>query len=114
MASEPRTSKVIANELAKAGEVDVAIYNGLIGRMFDEEVIVKTAQRRRRKNLLLIVVTEGGDADAAFRMARCLQSKYEKFTIFVSGYCKSAGTLLAIGAHELVFSDHGELGPLDV
>jgi hypothetical protein len=32
----------------------------------------------------------------------------------VSGYCKSAGTLVALGAHELVFWEHGELGPLDV
>lgn len=32
----------------------------------------------------------------------------------MSGFCKSAGTLVALGAHELLMSDHGELGPLDV
>jgi ClpP class serine protease len=32
----------------------------------------------------------------------------------VSGYCKSAGTLIALGANELAFGEHGELGPLDV
>ena len=32
----------------------------------------------------------------------------------MSGYCKSAGTLVALGAHELVIGDCGELGPLDV
>lgn len=32
----------------------------------------------------------------------------------MSGYCKSAGTLVALGAHELVIADCGELGPLDV
>ena len=36
------------------------------------------------------------------------------FFLYVSGFCKSAGTLVALGAHELTMSDHGELGPLDV
>lgn len=40
--------------------------------------------------------------------------QYERFTLFVSGLCKSAGTLVAVGAHELIMSDYGELGPLDV
>ena len=41
-------------------------------------------------------------------------SKYQKFTFYASGLCKSAGTLIALGANEIIFSDHGELGPLDV
>ena len=69
---------------------------------------------RRRKNVLLMLVTEGGDADPAYRIARCLQDKYDRFSLYVSGYCKSAGTIVASGAHELIMSDYGELGPLDV
>ena len=61
-----------------------------------------------------MLVTTGGDPDCAYRIARCLQAKYEEFILYVSGCCKSAGTLVAIGAHCLVVSDHGELGPLDV
>ncbi|MGB8097085.1 MAG: hypothetical protein WCF17_08015, partial [Terracidiphilus sp.] len=63
---------------------------------------------------MLILVTEGGDPDAAYRIARCFQSCYEKFTCVVSGYCKSAGTLITTGANELVVTDAGELGPLDI
>jgi hypothetical protein len=59
-------------------------------------------------------VTEGGDADAAYRIARSFQDHYERFICIVPGYCKSAGTLILIGAHELVMTDFGELGPLDV
>jgi len=43
-----------------------------------------------------------------------LQNSYEKFVLFLSGSCKSAGTLIAIGASELIVADSGELGPLDV
>jgi len=35
-------------------------------------------------------------------------------TVVVPGWCKSAGTLLCIGAYDLVMGDLGELGPLDV
>jgi hypothetical protein len=37
-----------------------------------------------------------------------------RYTAFIPGWCKSAGTLTAIGAHDLVIGDFGELGPLDV
>ena len=83
-------------------------------RPLDFRVIDICATRQRRKKIILILVTEGGDADPAYRVARCLQDYYTYFSLFVSGYCKSAGTLVALGAHELIFSDKGELGPLDV
>lgn len=47
-------------------------------------------------------------------MGRFLQEQYESITIFVPSLCKSAGTLLAMAGHELVLTDFGELGPLDV
>ncbi|NJL78192.1 MAG: SppA protein [Richelia sp. SM2_1_7] len=68
----------------------------------------------KRDNIVLILTTYGGDPDAAFRIARYIKRKYQKFTLFVFGSCKSAGTLLALGADEIVMSDFGELGPLDV
>lgn len=98
-------------------EADIILYNGGIYRPCDESLIAECIERgaeRRRKNVILILVTGGGDPDAAFRIARCLQDKYERFSVYVSGICKSAGTLIAVGAHELIMSDHGELGPLDI
>lgn len=71
-------------------------------------------RRRRRTGIILVPVTSGGDADAAYRIARCLQDNYERFTVIVSGYCKSAGTLCILGAQDIVMSECGELGPLDI
>jgi membrane-bound ClpP family serine protease len=67
-----------------------------------------------RTNVLLFVETFGGSADAAYRMARCLTNRYEKFIVYIDNYCKSAGTLPVLAADEVVMSDSGELGPLDV
>ena len=60
-------------------------------------------------------VTVGGDADAGYRIARAFGHHYpDDFRLMIPDVCKSAGTLVAIGANELIVSDRGELGPLDV
>ncbi len=93
---------------------DTFIYNGAIERERDLEFIEMVAAKRTGTTVNLVLVTGGGNPDAAFKISRYLQSKYERFTVTVSGLCKSAGTLLALGAHEIVFAPYGELGPLDV
>ena len=111
---EDLTVEQVVSSVAEQLDADVIHYNGPVQRHADTQLIQECITRRRRKNILLLLVTTGGDADPAYRIARCLQTKYERFFLYVSGYCKSAGTLVATGAHELVISDHGELGPLDV
>ena len=68
----------------------------------------------RADRVVALLVTEGGLADVAYRCARILQANYEHVTVCIPGWCKSAGTLFALGAHELWIGDRGELGPLDV
>lgn len=103
-----------AKKVAEENEADVLLYNGDIEFPHVRKFVKLCRERERRKNVILILVTRGGDPDSAYRMARCLQSLYERFEMYVSGYCKSAGTLVALGAHALVFGADGELGPLDV
>lgn len=62
----------------------------------------------------LILITLGGDANAAYRIARVLNHYYNRVEILIPDICKSAGTLLCIGAHNLIIGNRGELGPLDV
>lgn len=105
-----QVAKAVADEL----DADVILYNGATYRTGADLLINQTATLRRKANVLFLLVTPGGDADAAYRITRWLQRKYERLILYVPGYCKSAGTLIAVGAHELVMSDRGELGPLDV
>ncbi|MBL0375210.1 hypothetical protein JJB09_24650 [Rhizobium sp. KVB221] len=94
--------------------MDVYLYNGEISRSNDLKFIELVSDTQESNQCLVILVTPGGDPDAAYKMARYLQRRYDSYKVLISGYCKSAGTLFAIGANELIFTPYGELGPLDV
>jgi len=93
---------------------DIFLYSGRIERSFDWEFIKQVSENKRSNNCLVIMCSGGGSPDAAYKMARYLLHKYDSYTVLVSGICKSAATLFAIGASEIVFCPFGELGPLDI
>src|SRR5262245_37196094 len=109
-----RDLSVVADELSRSQDTDILLCNEKLERHLDQRIIELCCSRRRRTNVALFMVTEGGDADVAYRISACLQRKYKRFKFLVPGYCKSAGTLVALGAHEIAIADQGELGPLDV
>lgn len=116
--AEVRSQKLTdaADVVAERLNADVLLYSGDFYAQTgaDETVIDTCLGTPRRDNVLLILVTNGGDANIAYRVARCLQRAYDDFYVLVPGWCKSAGTLVAIGADAIVMTDYGQLGPLDV
>jgi hypothetical protein len=113
-------------------DCDVVAYFGDIIRGEDTYFIKQCRKRVRRKNILLLLATRGGDANAAYRIARAFQRAYKTVAgkqssgqsikgeekvgdliVCVDGICKSAGTLICIGADKLLMSDNAELGPID-
>ena len=59
------------------------------------------SRSRRHARCVLVLTTDGGHADAAYLIARFLRGTYESVTACVFGYCRRAGTLLALGCHEV-------------
>jgi hypothetical protein len=100
-------------KLSAQAKKDCYVYIGGVSRKGYREISDYFAEKRFSEAYLFLA-TYGGDPDAGFRIARGLRHHYQKLTIIVPSFCKSAGTLLAIGADELVISDLGELGPLDM
>lgn len=93
---------------------DYFLYSGDIAYEDYPKFIELVEGAQSNADVALVLSTFGGNAEAAYKIGRCLQSRYENVKIFVPGMCKSAGTILAIAANELIFSPSGELGPLDV
>jgi serine dehydrogenase proteinase len=110
--AEPNDIESYAND----NDCDLYAYVGGVGRPGYDQ-LCRVIPSKRRKNCLLVLATFGGDANAGYRIARALSHNYPEpgqIRVLVPHYCKSAGTLVCLGAHELIMADRGELGPLDI
>jgi hypothetical protein len=60
-----------------------------------------------------IINSPGGQADQAYRIIRTLRQNFKKVNVIIPFWAKSAATLLALGANEIIMDEFGEFGPLD-
>jgi len=61
----------------------------------------------------VVLHSGGGDINATYQIAELLRNHSKKFNVLVPLYAKSAATLLALAADEIVMGELAELGPLD-
>ncbi|MDE0449957.1 MAG: ATP-dependent Clp protease proteolytic subunit [Spirochaetaceae bacterium] len=95
------------------------VYSGEINEEGVNEVItgIVSAWSEREGDpgdVSLLLTTVGGDIHQAFRLITTLHAFFDDVDVVVFGRCKSAGTLVAIGATSVAMTLTGELGPLDV
>jgi len=101
------------NEIPANKCTDVITYAGEVTSA-GYEAVCQALEKKRSDHALIVLSTPGGDPHAGFRIARAIQHTYEKFYALVPRYCKSAGTLIVVGASKLYLDDMSELGPLDI
>ncbi|WP_426492481.1 SDH family Clp fold serine proteinase [Hymenobacter sp. 102] len=102
-------------ELSNNLEADLYLFNSTVTEnSADEFVHLIRGHADKKANCALFLTTYGGDPDAGYRMVRIIKRYYSKLILFVCGSCKSTGTLIALGADEIIMGDFGELGPLDI
>ena len=108
-------TKRLATEIGNESESDIFLYSGMINSNGWAKLIELFSEVRQNKpNVNLLLATYGGDINVAYRIARLFQKYSEKFSISIPWVCKSAGTLIVLGADEIIMSDFAEIGPLDV
>jgi len=61
----------------------------------------------------LILETGGGSGEVAEDIVRLLRDKYDDVGVIVPGWAKSAGTLVAMAADEILMEPASALGPID-
>jgi ATP-dependent protease ClpP protease subunit len=66
-----------------------------------------------KQHLHVLLRTLGGDGEAALQLAQQAQARCHELTIIVPDKAKSAGTLLALGAHNILMGPTSDLGPID-
>jgi len=93
---------------------DFLLINHDIDDALFPDVLSTVTENQKHDKAVVIVVTYGGLANVAYRIGRFLQTMYGELVVFVPSICKSAGTLIAAGAHCVICIGFGEVGPLDV
>jgi len=61
----------------------------------------------------LFLYTAGGDTMVPWRIVSMIREYCEKFSVLVPYKAHSAGTMIALGADEIVMSDLSEISPID-
>lgn len=103
------------SHLIKENKSDFYLFVGPINNFnADRFITILRNNKSRQENCSLILTTYGGDPDAGYRIIRAVKRYYKKLILYILGSCKSTGTLMALGADEIVMSDFGEFGPLDI
>jgi hypothetical protein len=65
------------------------------------------------KALDLILETPGGSGEAAEDIVRLLRGKYDDIAVIIPGWAKSAGTIMAMAANDILMGPASALGPID-
>lgn len=65
------------------------------------------------KKLDLIVETPGGSAEVVDEIVQLIRKKYSDLAVIVPGWAKSAGTILAMAADDILMGPTSALGPID-
>ncbi len=95
-------------------DADIYLYSGYIDDEGFGELATQIAASKARPNCVLILTTAGGSANSAYKIGRLIQKMYDEFILYVPSYCKSAGTIIALGTNVILMDVFSELGPLDV
>ncbi|MDD2390030.1 MAG: hypothetical protein PHP23_09905 [Desulfobacterales bacterium] len=103
----------VIGRLTEALQSDIILLCGPIEEPYDQ-TITDCCRTNRYDKTLLLLGTYGGDPHVAYRMIRRIQQHCTSLSIYVHTVCKSAGTLIALGADEIIMPEDYEIGPIDV
>ncbi len=79
----------------------------------DAEEVLRGIREAKDKPVDLIIHTPGGQLHASVQIARALKNHNAKTRVFVPHYSMSGGTIIALGANEIVMDKDASLGPID-
>lgn len=106
--------EAIKQLIAANPDRDLIVISRGITRKLHIDLSREIKNKKRHNKCTIFLTTRGGDPNGGYRLARCIRHHYEHVRLVIPSFCKSAGTLIAICANELIIGDLGELGPLDI
>jgi len=86
---------------------------GSIDYLVSNEFFNIIRKEKKIENLDMILESGGGQIEDALKIAHLCKDFSNKFSVLVPYYAKSAATLIALYADELILCKAAELGPID-
>lgn len=86
---------------------------GIIAKDFIPPFFNHLSGFRDCKKVDVFIFTQGGDTLAAFGLSRLIREFTSSFGALVPHWCHSAGTLMVLGANEIVMTRGATLTPID-
>ena len=83
-------------------------------RRFTAEKVASVLRGKNYEKLDILVNSPGGQIEPAYQIVKLFRRHARLITGIIPAYAKSAATLMCLGMEELILSELGELGPLDV
>lgn len=115
--------RVLIEQLENKLQRNIVVYHANLGHpvslMLDHDAevlenVLSTLDREKYgQRLDLFIHTPGGLPEAAAKIVQVCRSYSSGFRVVVPSTAMSAGTLLAMGADEILMSDTSKLGPID-
>lgn len=68
---------------------------------------------KKAEKISLIIYTRGGDTLAAWNIVNLFREFCDNFEVIIPNKCRSAGTLMSLGANNIVMTKQATLGPID-
>lgn len=90
-----------------------ASINELMMSNDDMEGFMEVIHGIKTREIYLILHSPGGSAESAESIVKYLRSKFDQIVVIVPHMAKSAATMLACAADEIIIAKHGEFGPID-
>lgn len=103
-----RNSKVIVIFMGTKPNMGTQLAVDLFRRVYDHLATIKKCE-----NLDLFLYTSGGDILVPHRLTLLLREYCSKFSVLIPSLAASSGTLLCLGANEIVMGKNASLSPID-
>ncbi len=108
-----RKSKVITYITSDRPNLSSQVAEDIIPIIYEHILLIKPEER---KNIDLFIYSRGGDSDTPWSLVSMFResSSNGKFNVIIPFKAHSAATMIALGADEIIMTDKGELGPIDI
>lgn len=107
-----RGSDVLVYYLASRPGFNTHMNNDALPVIY-EHLLALARRPDRPPKLDLLLHTHGGNAEVPWPLVNTCREHYEQFAVLLPGPCYSAGTMVALGADEIVMTAYANLGPID-